>query len=138
MQKHRPGDASKALLWLRGKKYNPSIELKAIQRSLQQQGQQHGKEQQHEQDQQQKQEQQPARKRREWLRVLLWCRENKFQRAQYKEIFKILLRRSSMKALLISYGLFICQQMCGINILFFYTTEILEVSLSIDEVHFDF
>ncbi|XP_037031973.1 facilitated trehalose transporter Tret1-like [Bradysia coprophila] len=46
------------------------------------------------------------------------------QPAQYKEAFQSLFRQSSVKALFISYGLFVCQQMCGINILKFYTEDI--------------
>lgn len=52
------------------------------------------------------------------------------QRAKkdFKYFTAAMFRRSSLKALSLSYGLFICQQMSGINILIFYTTEIFEVN----------
>lgn len=38
-------------------------------------------------------------------------------------------RKSSKKAMIISFGLMFFQQMCGINAVIFYTTDIFEVSL---------
>lgn len=85
MQKNKYSDASEALLWLRGKSYDPSIELMEMQTALEQQKQGSGS------------------------MVAAMC------------------RRGSVKALSISFGLFICQQMCGINVVIFYTTDIFKV-----------
>lgn len=50
------------------------------------------------------------------------------QEAAAGSVVAAMLRSSSVKALSISFGLFICQQMCGINVVIFYTTDIFEVS----------
>lgn len=89
MQKNKFANASEALIWLRGKKYDPSIELTEMQIAIE------------------KQKEVP------------------------KSITAAMLRRSSVKALSISFGLFICQQLCGINVVIFYTTDIFEVSQTI-------
>lgn len=91
MQKNKFANASEALIWLRGKKYDPSIELTEMQIAIE------------------KQKQVP------------------------KSITAAMLRRSSVKALSISFGLFICQQMCGINVVIFYTTDIFEVSQTVEQ-----
>lgn len=83
MQKNKRANASEALLWLRGRKYDPSIELTEMESAIEQQ--------------------------------------TGVSRSA------AMLRRSSVKALSISFGLFICQQMCGINVVIFYTTDIFEV-----------
>lgn len=86
MQKNKPANASDALVWLRGKKYDPSIELTELQIAIEQ------------------------------------------EKEVSTSVASAMLRRSTVKALTISFGLFICQQLCGINVVIFYTTEIFEVS----------
>lgn len=86
MQKNRADDASTALLWLRGRRYDPSIELSELQMDIEK------------------------------------------QKESTKSVAASMLRSSSVKALCISFGLFICQQLCGINVVIFYTTELFEVS----------
>ncbi|KAJ6634094.1 Facilitated trehalose transporter Tret1, partial [Pseudolycoriella hygida] len=82
MQKHKLANASEALIWLRGRNYDPTIELNEMQLIMDQ------------------------------------------QKHVSESIASAMLRRSSVKALCISFGLFICQQMCGINVVIFYTTDI--------------
>lgn len=83
MQRNKHANATEALIWLRGKKYDPSSELTEIQNAIDQQ--------------------------------------------KGLSTSAAMLRRASVKALSISFGLFICQQMCGINVVIFYTTDIFEV-----------
>lgn len=85
MQKNKHADASDALLWLRGKNYDPTIELTEMHLAMEQ------------------------------------------QKEGSESIVSAMMRRTSVKALSISFGLFICQQMCGINVVIFYTTKIFEV-----------
>lgn len=96
MQKNKPAEASKALLWFRGKRYDPTIELSEMQLAI------------------------------------------KEQKELSQSITTAMLRSSSVKALSISFGLFICQQMCGINVVIFYTTAIFEVSQSQMRLRIDF
>lgn len=86
MQKNRPNDASRALIWLRGGRYDPSIELTEMQMAIQK------------------------------------------QKETSKSVAASMMRSSSVKALSISFGLFIVQQLCGINVVIFYTTDLFEVS----------
>lgn len=86
MQKNKIDDASDALIWLRGKNYDPSIELMEMQTAIDE------------------------------------------QKQESKSMVVAMFRRSSVKALMISFGLFICQQMCGINVVVFYTTDLFKVS----------
>lgn len=88
MQKNKYSEASEALLWLRGKKYDPSMELMEMQTALEQQKQ-----------------------------------------GGYESMVTAMFRKASVKALSISFGLFICQQMCSINIIIFYTTDIFKVGV---------
>lgn len=87
MQKNNHADATKALVWLRGKSYDTSTELGDMLVAMQEQKKASG------------------------------------------SVAAAMLRSSSVKALSISFGLFICQQMCGINVVIFYTTDIFKVSL---------
>ncbi len=111
MQQNKLAEASKALVWLRGKGYDPSNELSEIQASVKQKTQPG----------------EPQLQGNKVSRLLLWLRK-RCQKKVIQSIFAAMLRTSSVKALSISYGLFICQQMCGINILTFYTADIFEVS----------
>lgn len=86
VQKNKIASASEALIWLRGKRYDPSVELAEMQLAIEQ------------------------------------------QKEAPESIAAAMFRRSSVKALSISFGLFICQQMCGINVVIFYTTDIFAVS----------
>lgn len=86
MQKNKREDAEKALIWFRGKKYDPTVELNEMQIAI------------------------------------------KEQKEVTQSMTAAMLRKSTVKGLCITFGLFICQQLCGINVVIFYTTDIFEVS----------
>lgn len=82
------------------------------------------------------------REKKKTSKAMLWLRKRKHhdltskqcdsatkrqQKGGFHSIISAMFKSSSVKSLAISYGLFICQQMCAINLLFFYTPDIFKV-----------